>query len=124
MSELTTKEVAATEPNITESAAVCLYLTDKLPANGIGPVVGDALRGPYVSWLAYNAGVIEPVMAMQFGGLQDNAVLRGTFRGRSEMLVAVAEAYFADYPDPELINRFNDALEAADGAIRRIPGNK
>src|SRR5262245_35703013 len=36
---------------ITESAAVILYLPDKSPAAGIGPVVGDPLRGAYVTWL-------------------------------------------------------------------------
>ncbi len=70
---------------VTESAAVCLYLTDKFPAKAIGPVVGDPLRGPYVSWLAYNAGVIETVMHMQFGGLMENDMLRRTFRGRAEV---------------------------------------
>ena len=43
-----------------ESAAIALYLTDKFPKNGIGPVVGDAKRAAYVSWLAYYAGVMEP----------------------------------------------------------------
>jgi glutathione S-transferase len=43
-----------------ESSAIALYLTDKFPQNGIGPVVGDPLRGAYVSWLAWYAGVMEP----------------------------------------------------------------
>ncbi|MDB5733498.1 MAG: gst 1 [Alphaproteobacteria bacterium] len=43
-----------------ESTAIALYLTDRFPQNGIGPVVGDAKRGAYVSWLAYYAGVMEP----------------------------------------------------------------
>src|ERR1700729_3540197 len=43
-----------------ESSAIALYLTDKFPQNGLGPVVGDAKRGAYVSWLAYYAGVMEP----------------------------------------------------------------
>jgi glutathione S-transferase len=43
-----------------ESAAIALYLTDKFTQNGIGPLVGDAKRGSYVSWLAYYAGVMEP----------------------------------------------------------------
>jgi glutathione S-transferase len=43
-----------------ESAAIALYLTDKFTQNGIGPLVGDAKRGAYVSWLAYYAGVMEP----------------------------------------------------------------
>ena len=43
-----------------ESAAVALYLTDKFPANGRGPVVGDPRRGAYLTWLAYYAGEMEP----------------------------------------------------------------
>jgi len=43
-----------------ESTAIALYLTDRFPQNGIGPVVGDAKRGAYVSWLSYYAGVMEP----------------------------------------------------------------
>ncbi|HKD47259.1 MAG TPA: glutathione S-transferase family protein [Rhizomicrobium sp.] len=49
-----------------ESSAIALYLTDKFPKAGIGPVVGDPLRGPYVSWLAYYAGVMEPAWVSQF----------------------------------------------------------
>src|ERR1700759_4444780 len=36
-----------------ESAAIALYLTDKFPGNGIGPLIGDPKRGAYLSWLAY-----------------------------------------------------------------------
>jgi len=43
-----------------ESSAIALYLTDKFTQNGIGPLVGDPMRGAYVSWLAYYAGVMEP----------------------------------------------------------------
>lgn len=49
-----------------EQTAICLYLTDAFPAAGLGPVVGDAKRGPYVSWLAYYSGVIEPAFVSKF----------------------------------------------------------
>jgi glutathione S-transferase len=49
-----------------ESSAIALYLTDKFPKNGIGPQLGDPLRGPYLSWLAYYAGVMEPAWVSQF----------------------------------------------------------
>jgi glutathione S-transferase len=48
------------ETLVFESTAIALYLTDKFTQNGLGPVVGDPLRGAYVSWLAYYAGVMEP----------------------------------------------------------------
>src|ERR1700761_6678581 len=43
------------ETVVFESTAIALYLTDKFPQAGIGPVVGDAGRGAYLSWLAYYA---------------------------------------------------------------------
>jgi glutathione S-transferase len=49
-----------------ESAAIALYLTDKFPKNGIGPQIGDPLRGPYLSWLAYYTGVLEPAFMSKF----------------------------------------------------------
>ncbi len=70
---------------VTESAAIVLYLTDKFPAAGIGPTFDDPKRGPYLSWLAYYAGVIEPVLSLEFAGLGDNPDLRRTFRDRDAM---------------------------------------
>jgi glutathione S-transferase len=49
-----------------ESSAIALYLTDKFPKNGIGPLVGDSKRGAYLSWLAYYSGVMEPAWTMRF----------------------------------------------------------
>jgi glutathione S-transferase len=48
------------ETLVYESIAVALYLTDKFPDAGLGPVVGDPQRGAYLTWLAYYAGVMEP----------------------------------------------------------------
>lgn len=51
---------------ITESAAIALYLTDQFREHPMGPAVGDPLRGPYLTWLAYYAGVLEPVIGAFF----------------------------------------------------------
>jgi glutathione S-transferase len=77
---------------VTESAAIVLYLTDKFPDAGVGPVVGDPLRGPYLSWLAYYAGVMEPVATVEFAGVAENPALVRTFRGRAEMNTRVLSA--------------------------------
>ena len=58
-----------------ESPAIALYLTDKFAKNGIGPLVGDARRGSYLSWLAYYGGVLEPAFMSKF---QNTPVPRGT----------------------------------------------
>jgi len=45
-----------------ESSAITLYLTDKYRKRTMGPAVGDAWRGEYLSWLAYRPGVMEPAL--------------------------------------------------------------
>jgi len=49
-----------------ESPAIALYLTDRFPQNGIGPVVSDRKRGTYLSWLAYYGDVLEPAFISEF----------------------------------------------------------
>ena len=47
---------------VTESIAIALYLTDLFPEKRMGAPVGDPQRGEYLTWLAYYAGVMEPVL--------------------------------------------------------------
>jgi len=70
---------------VTESIAIVLYLTDKFQAAGIGRPIGHPERGPYLAWLAYYAGVIEPVVSIEFAGLAENALLQRTFRDGDSM---------------------------------------
>lgn len=70
---------------IWESAAIALYIGDAFPEAGLAPRIGERGRGTYVSWLAYYAGVVEPVIVLGFLGLGDRPELRATFRGRDEM---------------------------------------
>jgi glutathione S-transferase len=59
-----------------ETPAIALYLTDKFPATGLGPKIGDADRAPYLTWLAYYTGVIEPSLTAKFLKIQH---IYGTF---------------------------------------------
>jgi glutathione S-transferase len=43
-----------------ESAAIALYLSEAFPAANLGIPIGDRRRGPYLTWLAYYTGVMEP----------------------------------------------------------------
>lgn len=58
-----------------ELPAIALYLTDKFPQNGIGPLIGDPQRGAYLSFLAYYTGVLEPAFMSKF---LNTPVPRGT----------------------------------------------
>ena len=56
---------------VTESAAICLHLSDSFPAAKLGPGVGEPKRGDYLTWLFYYAGVIEPVLVAKAKGETD-----------------------------------------------------
>jgi glutathione S-transferase len=58
-----------------ESPAIALYLTDKYPANRLGPLVGEPGRAAYLSWLSYYTGVLEPAFMSKFMNVE---VPRGT----------------------------------------------
>jgi glutathione S-transferase len=53
---------------ITECAAVSLYLTDLFPDAGMGVPVGHRDRGEFLTWLAWGAGELEPVLGPRIGG--------------------------------------------------------
>jgi glutathione S-transferase len=67
-----------------ESIAIIQYLTDLFPEKKLAPPVGDPQRGRYLSWLAWYAGVVEPVLIMQAAGLS-HPYLDITFRGPEQM---------------------------------------
>lgn len=45
---------------VTETAAIIIYLCDAFPQTELAPAIGDRLRGPYLRWLAFYAGCMEP----------------------------------------------------------------
>ena len=58
------------EERVIETGAIALYLTDLFPEAELGPKVGEAKRGEFLSWLAYRTGVLEPAMIERRLGLQ------------------------------------------------------
>jgi glutathione S-transferase len=47
---------------VTEQVAIGIYLADLFPEAGITPVIGDALRGPYLRWYVFYAACFEPAL--------------------------------------------------------------
>jgi glutathione S-transferase len=54
---------------MSERAAILAYLTELFPEAGMGRQPGEAERGPFLSWLAYYAGVVEPVLIAEWAGV-------------------------------------------------------
>jgi len=53
---------------VTEQVAIYIYLADLYPEAGLAPAIGDPLRGPYLRWLAFYAGCLEPALADKAAG--------------------------------------------------------
>jgi len=47
---------------VTEQVAVYQYLAELFPTHGLAPAVGDALRGPFLRWLAFYGSCFEPAV--------------------------------------------------------------
>ncbi len=78
---------------VTESAAICLYLSDAFPKAGLGPPVGDRKRGDYLTWLFFYAAEVEPALIAKVTGRVD--------KDERE-----AKAY------AQVVKRFEDAVQA------------
>jgi glutathione S-transferase len=77
---------------ITESIAIFQYLTDKFPAAGLAPAIQDQQRGAYLSWLAYYAGVMEPVNSLAFLGVPATPQLARGVGAKDRVDQRIAEA--------------------------------
>jgi len=76
---------------IWESSAIIQYLAELFPEAGLNVPVGDPRRGAYLSWLAWYAGVVEPVLVLQFLGI-DHPGIAKTFRTHDDLKARLAAA--------------------------------
>ncbi|WP_426437896.1 glutathione S-transferase family protein [Bradyrhizobium genosp. P] len=45
---------------ITETPAICTYLADRYSYGQLAPKLEDPERGPYLRWMVYSTGVVDP----------------------------------------------------------------
>jgi len=60
-----------------DSGAICAYVADQYPAQGLAPPIGSPLRGAYLQWVMYTNAIIEPAMAEKFAKLPTNSAAYG-----------------------------------------------
>ena len=76
---------------VRESSAIVQHLAELFPQAGLGVPPGHPQRGAYLGWLAWYAGVVEPVMIVEAAGLEHPFLAR-TFRTGAEMRARLAAA--------------------------------
>lgn len=75
---------------MSESAAICLYLADRYSSGTLAPAIDDPLRGKFLYWLMYAPAVIEPAMSEKFNGVESNRGRNGW--GDFELMIETLES--------------------------------
>jgi glutathione S-transferase len=57
---------------MSESAAICLYIADRYCSGTLAPAIDDPLRGKFLYWLMYTPAVVEPTMSEKINKIQPN----------------------------------------------------
>lgn len=81
---------------VAESAAICAYVAECLPAAGLAPPLGDPKRGRYLQWLFFAAGCIESAFMHKFQNLTVSEVSAGY--GSFDKTMAVLDEALQDGP--------------------------
>lgn len=76
---------------IWESSAIVQHLAELFPEAGLDVPVGDPRRGAYLSWLAWYAGVVEPVLVLKALGI-DHPGIAQTFRTEADLKARLVAA--------------------------------
>jgi glutathione S-transferase len=76
--------------HVADSAAIALYLSERYPASGLAPAIGDLTRGKFLYWMTFTPGVIEPAMMERFTGMEVSRASSGW--GNFDAMIEVLEA--------------------------------
>jgi glutathione S-transferase len=102
---------------ITEAAAVCCYLADAFPAAKLNVPLGDPRRGPYLKWLFFSPGVLEPAITDRaFKRVQDPP---RTALGYGDFDTAMDVTARAVTPGPFLLGKEFTAADLVVGSTLR-----
>lgn len=74
---------------LADSAPIALYLADRYPGAGLAPAINDPKRAPFLYWMNYTPGVIEPAMMERFLGMEVSRASSGW--GDFDFMIEVLE---------------------------------
>jgi len=93
---------------VTERTAIFTYLADLFPEADLAPALGDALRGPYLRWLAFYGTCFEPAVVDRWAKNEPLPAMQSPY-GDFDTVMDMLEAQLAQGPW-----MFGDRFTAAD----------
>lgn len=99
---------------VSEVSAICCYLADRFPQANLAPAIDDPRRGPYLKWLFFAPGCVEPAVTHKAMGWPD--ARRGTLGWASydDTMQVLADA--AIHATPWLLGEQFTAADVVIGA--------
>lgn len=76
---------------VTEQVAIFIYLADLFPNAGLTPALDDALRGPYLRWIAYYGSSFEPAVIDHFMKREPAPLTQSPYADYDTMLGALEQ---------------------------------
>lgn len=128
---------------VAESVAIILYLTEAVPEARLGPQPGEAGRGDYLTWLAWYAAELEPILLGQMAGevagstekrrtydlvlrrlktaLAQSRYLMGEVFTSADLLISSALFFGRQaFPESELLDAFITRCRTRPAALRAL----
>jgi glutathione S-transferase len=102
---------------VTEAAAICTYLADEFPQARLNVPVGDPRRGPYLKWLFFGPGCIEPAITDRAFPRQEEP--RRGMLGHGDFDTVMEVAAKAVEPGPYLLGEQFTAADVIVGSTIR-----
>lgn len=84
------------DASLSDSAAIGLYIADKYPDANLAPTINDPARAPYLYWMTFTPGVIEPAMAEKISSVEPNPMSNGW--GSFDSMISTFENSIGDGP--------------------------
>lgn len=84
---------------VSETGAIAVHLADAYPQAGLSVPIGDPRRGPYLKWLFFNSGCVEPAILERAYPRKEPAPRMAAGFGTSDLVIDVlAQAAAAAKP--------------------------
>jgi glutathione S-transferase len=99
---------------VTERPAIIALLADRFGYGALAPKIEDPRRGPYLKWLTYATGVLDPAIAVHLTGLKE-PLNEQTWDGIEHVETRIADTLTA--PGPWLLGEQFTAADVMIGAI-------
>jgi glutathione S-transferase len=99
---------------VTERPAIIALLADRFGYGTLAPKIEARERGPYLKWLTYATGVVDPAIAVHLTGLKQE-LNEQTWNGIDHVETQIAKALTS--PGPWLLGAQFSAADVMIGAI-------